>query len=61
VYLDDPVPHRIQHQLGDGMKPQLAQDIASVRFCGCQCHIQDRGNVLGSLAFAHQLHDFSLA
>src|SRR5580704_5985979 len=39
MHLNNSVPHCIQHQLRDGMKPQLFQDIASVRFCGRQCHI----------------------
>src|SRR5690348_13193795 len=37
-HVDDFVPHRIQHQLGGGMKLELEHDIASMRFCRFHCH-----------------------
>src|ERR1700690_1657342 len=34
------VPYCIQHQLGNGMKPQLDHDIAAMSFCGFRRYSQ---------------------
>src|ERR1700733_1519306 len=47
------VSYRIQHQLGDRVKLEFAQDIAAMGFCRCYCHRQDLGDLFGSLALTH--------
>jgi len=58
--MDDFIPHRVQHQLGDRMKLELEHDIASMCFCRFHCYIQHHGDVLGSLALTQKLHDLAL-
>jgi len=60
LHVDDFIPHRIQHQLGDRMKLELEHDIASMCFCRFYCHVQHHGDLLGSLALAQELQSRSL-
>src|SRR2546426_499554 len=42
------------------MELELDQDITSMRVCCFHCHVQYRGDLLGSLALGHELHDLAL-
>jgi len=59
--VDDFVPHRIQHQVDGGMKPELKHDVAAMGFCRLQRNAERGGYVLRSLTLTHELHDLSLS
>jgi len=54
--VNDFVPYRIQHQLGDGVNLEFQHEIASMRFCCFHCHVQTYCDFLGTLALANIAH-----
>src|SRR5438034_10244049 len=57
---DQPFPDGVANQTGDVVDVQLLHHTRAVKFRGLGGDREQRGNLLGGLAFGYELHDLTL-